>query len=312
MLAQADDQTVKTRILGEKPMPQRRPPQPIIELFDRYTHGGMSRRAFLDRLATMAGGTAAATALLPVLENNYARAETIAADDPRLATRDVRVPHASGTVACYEAAPRAGARLGTVLVVHENRGLNPHIKDVARRLAVEGFLAVAVDLLSVSGGTPDDVDRAMAMIRDLRREDALAELRGVGDAYLRDQRANGKLGVVGFCWGGSLVNAFAVAEERLSAGVAYYGAQPPADQVPRIHAALLLHYAGLDQQTNAGIPAYEAALRAAGKRFEIFVYAGANHGFNNDTNEARYDRAAAEQAWTRTVAFLRANLAATG
>jgi carboxymethylenebutenolidase len=295
-----------------KPTPQRRPAQPIIALFDRYTHGGMDRRAFLDRLAAMAGGTAAATALLPVLENNYARAETIAADDPRLATRDVRVPHAGGTVTCYEAAPRAGARLGTVMVIHENRGLNPHIKDVTRRLGVEGFLAVGVDMLSVAGGTPDDVDRAIAINRALTRADALAELRSVADAYVRDPRANGKLGAVGFCWGGGIVNALAVADERLAAGVAYYGAQPPADQVPRIRAALLLHYAGLDQPLNAGIPAYEAALRAAGKRFEIHVYPDVNHGFNNDTNEARYDRAAADLAWTRTLAFFRSNLAATG
>lgn len=293
-------------------MPQRRPPQPIIALFDRYTHGGMDRRAFLERLAAIAGGTAAATALLPVLENNYARAETIAADDPRLATRDVRVPHANAAVACYEAAPRAGARLGTVVVIHENRGLNPHIKDVARRLAVEGFLAVAPDLLSIAGGTPDDVDRAIAMFRTLDRNDAVAELRSVGDMYARDSRANGKLGAVGFCWGGGTVNALAVADERLAAGVAYYGAQPPADQVPRIRAALLLHYAGLDEPINAGIPAYEAALRAAGKRFEVHVYQGVNHGFNNDTNEARYDRAAADLAWGRTVAFFRSNLAATG
>ncbi len=296
----------------KKSMPQRRPAQPIIALFDRYTHGGMDRRAFLDRLAAMAGGTAAAAALLPVLENNYARAETIAADDPRLTTRDVRVPHAGSGVACYEAAPRAGARLGTVIVVHENRGLNPHLKDVARRLAVEGFLAVAVDLLSVAGGTPDDVDRAIAMIRQLSRADALAELRSVGDAYVRDPRANGKLGAVGFCWGGSTVNAFAVDDERLAAAVVYYGAQPPADQVPRIRAALLLHYAGLDQQINAGIPGYEAALRAAGKRFEVHVYPAVNHSFNNDTNEARYDRAAADLAWTRTIGFFRTHLAATG
>jgi carboxymethylenebutenolidase len=299
------------RFSGEKPM-QRRAPQPIIELFDRYTHGGMSRRAFLDRLAVMAGGTAAATALLPVLENNYAHADTIAADDPRLATRDVSVPHAAGNVACYEAAPRAGARLGTVLVIHENRGLNPHIKDIARRLAVEGFLAVAPDLLSIAGGTPADADRAMAMFQTLDRNAAVAEARSVGDLYLRDPRGNGKLGAVGFCWGGGTVNLLAVAEERLAAGVAYYGAQPPADQVPRIHAALLLHYAGLDQPIDAGIPAYEAALRAAGKRFEIHVYPGVNHAFNNDTNEARYDRAAAELAWGRTVAFLRTNLAVTG
>jgi carboxymethylenebutenolidase len=290
----------------------RRPPQPIIDLFDRYTHGGMDRRSFLDRLAALAGGGAAAAALLPVLHNDYARAETVAADDPRLATRTAQVPHAGGSVACYEAAPRAGGRSGVVLVIHENRGLNPHIKDVTRRLGLEGFLAVGVDLLSVAGGTPDDEERAAAMFSALRREDALAQLRSAADAYVRDPRGNGKLGAIGFCFGGGVVNALAVAEERLAAGVVYYGAQPPADQVTRIRAALLLHYAGLDERINAGIPAYEAALRAAGTRFELHVYPGVNHAFNNDTNAARYDAAAAALAWSRTVAFLRAHLAATG
>jgi carboxymethylenebutenolidase len=166
--------------------------------------------------------------------------------------------------------------------------------------------------LSVAGGTPDTADRAIAMIRALSRNDAIAELRAVGDAYARDPRGNGNVGAVGFCWGGSTVNALAVADDKLDAAVAYYGAQPPAAQVARIHAALLLHYAGLDEPTNAGIPAFEAALRAAGKRFEIHIYPGVNHAFNNDTNEARYDRAAADLAWQRTVAFFRANLAATG
>jgi len=278
--------------------------QRLIDLFNRYTHGGMSRRAFLDRLTILAGGAAAASAALPLLEHNYALAETVADGDPRIATEMVAIPGVAGLKG-YLVTPKAGGKHGSVIVIHENRGLNPHIKDVTRRLGVEGFVALGVDYLSPAGGTPEDQDKAAAMFGALKPEDVLASTLAASAYLAARPDGTGKVGAVGFCWGGGQVNALAVAEPRLAAGVAYYGRQPPADKVPAIKAALLLQYAGLDQATNAGIPAYEAALKAAGKTYEIYIYPDANHGFNNDTSAARYDKAAADLAWTRTLAFLR-------
>ena len=278
--------------------------QRLINLFDRYTHGGMGRRAFLDRLAVLAGGVAAASAVLPLLENNYALAETVAETDPRITALTVEIPGVPGLKG-YLATPKSGGKHPAVVVIHENRGVNPHIKDVARRLGVEGFLALAVDLLSPIGGTPEDADKAASMIASLKAEDVLTDTR-VAVAFLKARPdCTGKVGMVGFCWGGGQANALAVAEPGLSAGVVYYGLQPPADKVPAIRAPLLLHYAGLDERINAGIPAYEAALKAAGKTYEIYVYPGVNHAFNNDTNAARYNKEAADLAWSRTLAFLK-------
>lgn len=282
--------------------------QRLIDLFDRYTHGGMSRRAFLDRLMVLTGGAAAASAVLPLLENNYARAETVAETDPRITTETVAIPGVANLTG-YLAKPKAGERHPAVVVIHENRGVNPHIKDVARRLGVEGFLALAVDLLGPIGGTPEDADKAAAMIASLKPDDILADTRAAV-AFLKTRPdGTGKVGLVGFCWGGGHANALAVAEPDLSAAVVYYGLQPPADKVPAIRAPLLLHYAGLDERINAGIPAYEAALKASGKNYEIFVYPGVNHAFNNDTNAARYNKEAADLAWGRTLAFLKKYLA---
>ena len=282
--------------------------QRLIDLFDRYTHGGMSRRAFLDRLTVLAGGIAAASAALPLLENNYALAETVAESDPRIATETVAIPGVTGLKG-YLVTPKSAGKRGGVLVIHENRGLNPHIKDVTRRLGAEGFVALGIDLLSPAGGTPEDADKAAAMNAALKPEEVLASMRA-GVAFLAARPdGTGKVGAVGFCWGGGQINALAVAEPGLAAGVAYYGRQPSAEQVPAIKAALLLQYAGLDQGIDAGIPAYEAALKAAGKTYEIYIYPDVNHAFNNDTNAARYDKAAADLAWSRTLAFLRKYLA---
>jgi carboxymethylenebutenolidase len=282
--------------------------QRIIDLFDRYTHGGMNRRSFLDRLAVLAGGVAAGTALLPLLENNYALAQTVPESDGRLSTGAVDIPGVRGLTG-YLVRPTAGERWPTVLVIHENRGLNLHIKDVARRLGTEGFLTLAVDYLSPMGGTPEDEDKARDMIGELKNDDVVAASRAAV-AFLKAQPGgNGKVGAVGFCWGGGAVNDLAVAEPALDAAVAYYGRQPKPEDVPRIKAALLLHYAGLDERINAGIPAYEAALQKAGKTYELHLYEGANHAFNNDTNASRYDKPAADLAWSRTLAFLRRNLA---
>jgi carboxymethylenebutenolidase len=278
--------------------------QRIIDLYDDFTHGGMNRRTFLDRLIGLAGSTAAATALLPILQNNYAHAQVVQENDQRITTETVDIPGAQGLKG-YLAKPKTGDKLPTVLVIHENRGLNPHIKDVTRRMATEGFLALGLDYLSPMGGTPADEDKGREMIGQLKQPDVIAYGKAAV-AYLKSrQDGNGKVGAMGFCWGGGAVNNLAVNEPDLAAGVAYYGGQPKAEDVPKIQAALMLHYAGLDERINAGIPAYEAALKQAGKTYELHLYEGANHAFNNDTNAARYDKATADLAWGRTVAFLK-------
>lgn len=284
--------------------------QDIIRLYDEYTHAPLSRRDFFQQLTRLAGGTAAAYAILPLLENNYAQAQQVVAGDSRLQAADTvfgRLGDAS--LSGYRVQP-AGAdarQLPAVIVIHENRGLNPHIRDVARRLALEGFVVLAPDYLSTQGGTPADEDKAREMFGKLdaavSRDVSLAAL-----AYLQAQ-GKGKVGAVGFCWGGGQVGQLAVHAPGLGAGVVYYGAQPAAADVPRIKAPLLLHYAALDERINAGIPAFESALKAAGSRYTLQLYPGVNHAFNNDTNTARYDKAAAELAWGRSVVFLRQQLA---
>jgi len=278
--------------------------QRLIDLFNSYTHGGMSRRAFLDRFTAIAGGAAAASALLPLLDYNYAAAETVAESDPRISGQMIDIPGVTGLKG-YLVTPKSGGPHGSVVVIHENRGLNPHIKDIARRIGIEGFRALAVDCLSPLGGLSDDSDKSASLFATLKPEDALADIRATFAALKARPDGNGKIGAVGFCWGGGMVNSLAVVEPELVAGVAYYGRQPSADKVPAIKAALLLHYAGLDQGIDAGIPAYEAALKASGKTYEIFVYPNTNHGFNNDTSEARYDKAAADLSWGRTIGFLK-------
>jgi carboxymethylenebutenolidase len=286
--------------------------QTIIKLFDSFTHGGMSRREFLDRLTSAAGSTAAAAALLATLQNDYAQAETVAEADPSITAQTVAIPGGPQGLSGYLVGPKAaadGGRAPSVLVIHENRGLNPHIKDVTRRMAKDRFLSLGLDYLSPMGGTPDDEDNARDMIGALKPEDVLASSKAAIAFLKTAPGGNGKAGAVGFCWGGGQVNQLAVTDAGLDAGVAYYGSQPKAEQVPAIHAPLMLHYGGLDERINAGIPAFEAALKQNGKSYELFVYEGANHAFNNDTNAARYDRKAADLAWGRTVAFLKSHLA---
>ncbi|ANY81360.1 carboxymethylenebutenolidase [Microvirga ossetica] len=283
--------------------------QRIIDLYDDFTHGGMNRRAFLDRLAALAGSTAAATTLLTVLQNNYAQAQTIPENDPRITAETVDIPGAQELKGYLVKPKDAAGKLPTVIVIHENRGLNPHVKDVTRRMAAEGFIALGLDYLSPMGGTPADEDKGRDMIGQLKGPDVIA-CGKAAVAYLKARPdSNGKVGAIGFCWGGGAVNTLAVNEPNLNAGVAYYGGQPKAEDVPKINAAMMMHYGGLDERINAGIPAYEGALKQAGKTYEIYVYEGANHAFNNDTNAARYDKEAAETAWKRTVGFLKKNLA---
>jgi carboxymethylenebutenolidase len=281
--------------------------QRIIDLYDDFTHGDISRRRFLDRLAEIAGSTAAALALLPLLQNDYARAAIVAPDDPRLAVDTVSYDAEGTPVSGYLVRFKNGGKRPAVIVVHENRGLNPHIEDVARRLALDGFLAYAVDMLSPLGGTPSDEDKGREMIRSLDRGETAQRIAAAVPFLANHPESNGKVGIIGFCWGGGMVNRVAVLAPDLDAGAAYYGVQVPAAQVGSIKAPLLLHYASRDPRVNAGIDAYKAALDANNKDYTIHIYEGVNHAFNNDTG-SRYDKTAADLAWGRTVTFLKKNL----
>ncbi|MBP6369175.1 MAG: dienelactone hydrolase family protein [Burkholderiales bacterium] len=281
----------------------------VVALYDEYTHAPLPRRTFLERLATLAGGTAAAYALLPMLENDYARAAIVAPDDARIAVERVPIRLPGGEMRAYVAVPRDGpAKRAGVIVIHENRGLNPHIEDVARRVALAGFTAIGVDMLSAQGGTPADEDRARGMIAKVDRAAAIADLSAVVDWLRARPDANGRVGTIGFCWGGGMANALAAAVPSLDAAVPFYGVAPPSADVARIRARLLLHYAGNDPRINAGIEGYEAALKAAGVAYTAHVYEGTEHAFHSDAAGARYNEAAAKLAWTRTIAFLRSVL----
>ncbi|SMF44411.1 carboxymethylenebutenolidase [Xaviernesmea oryzae] len=284
--------------------------QAMINAYDEYTHLTLDRRRFMERLTQLAGSGAAAAAIAPMLAANSAKADIVPADDDRLTAEDVTYPGAAGvTMKGYLVRPKnASGPLGGVIVIHENRGLNNHIRDVARRMALEGFNALAVDFLSPQGGTPADEDQARQMFSSLNAADVAANAEASRVYLAGIDGANGKVGAVGFCWGGGTVNNFAVRSPNLNAGVAYYGSQPKAEDVPAIKAPLMLHYGGLDERINASIPAFREALEKNGKTFEIFVYEGANHAFNNDTSAARYDKAAADLAWSRTVDFFKKNL----
>ncbi len=277
--------------------------QRVIDLYDDFVHRHLDRRLFLEQLTALVGSSAVASTLLAFLRSDYARAETVSAKDPRLTTSDVTMPGSVGEVRGYLARPSGDAKLPGVIVIHQNRGLNPHIEDVTRRVALEGYVALGVDCLSVLGGTPRDEDKAMAEFRLLKAEVAVAEL-VQAVAFLKGRSdVGGKLGAVGFCWGGGMVNRLAEAAPDLSAAVAFYGVAPPLADVPKIKAAMLLHYAGLDQRVNATREAYEAALKAAGIDTTIYVYPGVNHAFFDDTGVGRYNAAAAALAWKRTKAF---------
>lgn len=283
----------------------------IIDLYDRFTHGAMDRRAFMERLTGLAGSTAAAVALLPVLQNDYARAETVKADDPRLVFEDkLAIPGSDAGLVGYLATAKGGVKRPALVMIHENRGLNPHIRDMTRRGALAGYLTLGIDALSPEGGTPADEDKARDMISALAADKAAARIAAAVRFLASHPQSTGKVGAIGFCWGGAMVNAVAAVEPALGAGCAYYGRQLPAEKVGGIKAALQLHYAGKDERINAGVPAYKAALEAAGKTFEIHLYEGVDHAFNNDTNAARYNAAAAGLAWQRSLAFLARHLGA--
>ncbi|NDV85510.1 dienelactone hydrolase family protein [Aurantimonas aggregata] len=284
--------------------------QAMIDAYDEYTHLTLDRRGFMARLTGLAGSAAAAAAILPLIAASSARATIVDPQDGRLSTVWARFPAGDTEMRAYVAKPADGeGPFPGVLVIHENRGLNAHIQDVARRLALEGFIAVAPDFLSSAGGTPPDEDAAREMIGALDAERTVAEAVGSREWLAAMPGSTGNVGAVGFCWGGGLVNSLAVADPALLAGVAYYGRQADSADVPDIEAALLLHYAGLDERINAGIEPYREALEAAGVTHTIHVYDGVNHAFNNDTSAARYDKAASDLAFERTVTFLTAQLA---
>lgn len=287
-----------------------RPDQNAIALFDRFTHGQIDRRSFMERLGVLAGSAAAAQALLATLSNDYAQAAIVAPDDRRLVIEKVSYDAPEGKISGLLARGKGTAKRPAVIVVHENRGLNPHIEDVTRRLAVSGFLTFGVDLLSPFGGTPEDEDAARELIGKLDMDKTTAALAAAVPFLEAYEGSNGSVGAVGFCWGGGMANRIAVAAPDLKAAVAYYGQPLPDDQASNIKAPLLLHYAGLDERINAAVPAYKKALEANDKPFELFMYEGANHAFNNDANPARYDRKAANLAWDRTIAFLESHLGA--
>jgi carboxymethylenebutenolidase len=284
----------------------------VMKLFDQYVHGQIDRRGFLDRAARYAVGGSTAAGLLAALSPNFAHARKVAPDDARVKTAFVEFesPAGYGKVRAYVARPaQTSGPLPAVLVVHENRGLNPHIEDIARRLALDNFIAVAPDALFPLGGYPGDEDKARELFGKLDQAKT-AEDFVTAAAYTRAiSGGNGKLGAVGFCYGGTVVNMLATRAPELTAGVPFYGGAPKADQVARIKAELLLVFADKDERINAGWPPFEAALKAAGVRFEAAKFPGTEHGFNNDTTP-RYDEKAAQQAWAKTLAVFNRTLRA--
>jgi carboxymethylenebutenolidase len=284
--------------------------QRIIDLYEDFTHSHLDRRLFLERAAKIVGSVAAATALLPLLRSDYARAAVVAENDPRLAIEHVTYKGASGEVKGYLAKPTGEGKHGSVIVVHQNRGVNPHIEDIARRLATEGYVALAVDFMSQLGGTPKDEAEAAKLFQKLDAGkvtgDALAAV-----PYLRSRPdSNGKVGAIGFCWGGGVINRMAVGDPTLNAAVVFYGPPPDLASVGKIKAALLLNYADpkLDKWLGPLVPAYEEALKAANIKYTLYFYEGANHGFNDDTAGPRYNEAAAKTAWARSLTVFKENL----
>lgn len=281
--------------------------QRIINLFDEYTHKPLSRHVFLKRLIMLTGTVTAATSVLAMLESDYTRSENHVSD-PGLIEEEVSWEGDGAKVKGYLVRPKEEKKRGAVVVIHENRGLTPHIKDVTRRAAKAGYLALGVDALSVFGGTPTNEDEGRTLIGKLDKTQnlnnylkALEYLRGRSDS-------NGKTGCVGFCWGGAMANQLAVNDPKLNAAVAFYGGQPDPAKVPQIKAKVQLHYAGLDERVNAGIAAYEEALKNAGIDYQLYMYEGMQHAFHNDASPARFNAEAAALAWQRTIGLFRKTL----
>lgn len=281
--------------------------QQIINLYDEYTHKPLPRKDFMKRLAMLTGSTAAAVAILPFLEGNYAKAAVTPDDD--LFTEYITYPAVTGEMKAYVARPKKEAKYGTVVVIHENRGLNAHIEDVARRAATAGFLAIAPNALAPLGGTPANEDEARTLFTKLNAQETQTNFINIFN-YLKTRKdSNGKFGCVGFCWGGGMANTLAVNVPELKAAVAFYGRQAAVADVPKIKSAVQLHYAALDERINAGIAAYEQALKDNKITYELYMYPDVNHAFHNDTAPTRYNEAAAKLAWQRTIDFFKKHLA---
>ncbi|MEO6404889.1 MAG: dienelactone hydrolase family protein [Ferruginibacter sp.] len=280
--------------------------QEIINLYDEYTHKPLSRNEFIRRLVLITGSTMAAMAILPLIEPNSAKAATIKPEDLFIET--ISYPGEPGTMSAYVARPKEDKQYPAIIVIHENRGLNAHIEDVTRRAAKAGYLAIAPNALSALGVMPANEDEARTKFQELRPENNLQNFINVFD-YLKTRKDfNGKVGCVGFCWGGGMANNLAVNVPSLKAAIAFYGKQPAAEDVSKIKAAVQLHYAGLDTGVDAGIPAYEEALKKNNIIYELYMYEGVNHAFHNDTSAARYNEAAAKLAWQRSMDFFNKHL----
>jgi carboxymethylenebutenolidase len=276
--------------------------QEIINLYDEYTHKPLSRAEFLKRLSLMTGGMTTALSILPSLESNYVVAQV---PENELFTETISYKGINGEMKAYVARPKELKAYPTVIIIHENRGLTPHIEDVARRAAQAGFLAIAPNALSMANPAPANEDEARTAFSQLKAEDNLANFIKVFDYIPTRKDSNQKIGCVGFCWGGAMANSLAVNVVNLKAAVAFYGRQPASVDVPKIKSAVQLHYASLDERVNAGAKEYEEALKANGKNYELFMYEGVNHAFHNDTSAARYNEQAAKLAWERTMNFFK-------
>ena len=284
--------------------------QRYIDLYDEFTHTGMARRVFMERLVKLAGSTAAATSIASMIGPNYAKAAIVPENDSRLTAGMVTYPGKTGPVKAYHVRQKGDAKLPAIVVIHENRGLNPHIQDIGRRLALEGYNVIVPDSLSPMGGTPASTDDAVQMIAKLDNANTLANYVAAVSYIKKD--STGKVGCVGFCWGGGFSNQTALASPDINAAVVYYGLAPKPDEVSKVHAPTIVHLGALDQRIDDTYPPFEAALKQSGKDklYTIYTYAGANHAFNNDSDPTRYHEASAKQAWERTLNLFKTNLKA--
>jgi len=280
----------------------------IQNLYSDFKNGRVSRRMFLKKLALITGSTAAALALFPVIEGNEIKASALPEKEAEIVTEFIKYPAETGDMRAFLARPKKGKKFPAVIVIHENRGLVPHIQDVTRRMAKEGFLSVAPDALSPLGGTPEDISNVGEMFKKLNSEQTTKNFVAAVKYLKTHPLSNGKVGCTGFCWGGAMTNQVAVNAPDLNAAVPYYGRQPVPVDVEKIKAPIMAHYAGNDAGINAGIPAFEEALKKYNKEYQIFMYEGAGHAFNNDSNPKRYNEQAAKLAWGRTVGFFKEKL----
>lgn len=277
----------------------------VTDLYNDYRNGRSDRRSFIKKVALLTGSVATARALFPALRENELRAATAEQTDPDLITEFIKYPAATGDMRAYMARPKTGAKFASVIVIHENRGLVPHIQDVTRRMAREGFLAIAPDALSPVGGTPDDISNVGELFKKLNGDETTKNFVAAVKYLKTHPNSTGKVGCTGFCWGGAMTNQVAVNAPDLNAAAPYYGRQPSEEDVAKIKAPVIAHYAENDAGINAGIEAFEAALKKYGKEYQIFIYPGTGHGFNNDTNPDRFKEEAARLAWSRTVGFFK-------